>query len=329
MSIANGITIQQVAERAGVSIATISRVINDSGKVKPETRQRVLAAIDELGFEIKNPRYIHTRNKSIIVSFPDLRNPFSNEVIEGIRSVASNRGYAVFCMEAMDNFLDYEDIMNNHNYAGIILSHNISSTEQLEQLSEHFPTVMCSEYSITDKVSFVCINDSRAAQTAADYLASIGRKKIGLVNSSLQNNYAKHRQRGYEASLRANGLPLKQEWVVYVSKVDYHMAVSAITAMLLLEDRPDALFCVSDVFAAAAIKAAQNVGMKIPEDLAVVGFDNIDVSSMVVPALTTVKQPSYQLGQQACEELINMIDNNENQPKKIILDTEIIIREST
>ena len=99
--------------------------------------------------------------------------------------------------------------------------------------------------------------------------------------------------------------------------------------MLSIDDRPDALFCVSDVFAAAAVKAAKNIGLKIPRDLAIVGFDNIDVSTMVVPSITTVKQPSFQLGQQACEELINIIDHPNSISKKIILDTEIIIREST
>ena len=137
------------------------------------------------------------------------------------------------------------------------------------------------------------------------------------------------REKGFLSALRKAGLQANSNWILHITEIDFDIAVSVITSLLKGSDRPDAIYCVSDVYGAATIKAIQNYGLRVPEDIAVVGFDNISLSKMVVPALTTINQPKKQLGHQACEILINLIENPSTPPQHILLDTELIVRSST
>lgn len=331
MSEKKKITISRIADTAQVSIATVSRLLNNTGYVRPETKKKILAAMDALDFHPQDIDSFESTH-SILVCFPNFRNPFNHDIIAGIHSAAAARNYRPFYYEASDlneELSNYESILKRHHFSGIILVHNVVDLDLLENLRRRYPIVMCSEHCDHPAVSFVSIDDNIAAQNAVNHLITIGRTKIAFINSMLIHNYAKHREKGVLAALKHAGLSLNLNWITHITDIDFDMAVSAATSMLSMPERPNAFFCVSDVYAAAVIKAARTLGLSVPEDVAVVGFDNTDLATMTVPSLTTINQPSFQIGQQSCDILINLIENPETSVKHVILNTDLIVRGST
>lgn len=326
-------TIAEIARHANVSIATVSRVINQAGNVRPETSARVLRAMENLHFEARPPeKPAQPLGRNILLSFPNLQNPFNDGVIRGVYGAATQHGYEVFVYQPgrhRNVVAAYEAIMREQRFAGMILAHTINDHAALEELCGRYPIVMCSEHYKSDKISFVAIDDYASAKTAMAYLLSIGRRRPAFINSPLQFNYATQRERGYMDTLAGAGIAANPAWVVHLPEINYNLAVSAATTILRGEQPPDCFFCVSDIFAAAVIKAANNLGYSVPGDIAVVGFDNIDIANMMVPSITTISQPAHQLGAQACNLLLDQINGNQNLNTHIILDTELVVRGST
>lgn len=329
MALSKNLTISQIAEKANVSIATTSRVINQSGAVKPETRERVLQAMKDLNYQYKGSR---NENKFILTSFPDFDNPFNAEIINGIQAAARRRGYRLF-LQQMEDFRSsdsYRFLLNQQVFGGIIFAHLVPDKSLLDSLCLQHPVVMCSEHSDTDAVPFVAIDDFTAAYDALDYLISIGKKRIAMLNSSLDDyNYALHRERGYRAALQKAGLPINENWIAHLPAIDAEFACSTAVSILSSADRPDAFFCVSDMFASAVIKAARSLNLSIPDDVAILGFDNIYLTTMTVPSITTVSQPTYQIGYQSGNLLMDLMEGKPVLNRRVILDTELIVRGST
>lgn len=328
MALSKNLTISQIAEKANVSIATASRVINQSGTVKPETRERVLRAMKDLNYQRKDGQ---SDSKFILTSFPDFDNPFNAEIISGIQAAARRRGYRLF-LQQMENFRSpdaYRFLLNQQVFGGIIFAHLIPDQALLDSLCLQHPVVMCSEHSDTDAVPFVAIDDFNAAHDAMEYLISIGKRRIALLNSSLDYNYAVHRERGYRAALQNAGLPIQEHWIAHLLGIDAEFAYSTAVSILSSDERPDAFFCVSDMFASAVIKAARSLNLSIPQDVAILGFDNIYLTTMTVPSITTVSQPTYQIGYQSCNLLMDLMEGTPILNRRVILDTELIVRGST
>jgi len=327
------ITIQMIAEEAEVSIATVSRIINNKGSVKTETRQRVLHVMEKLNFRPKETQLLSNNESRIILTcIPDFSNPFNSLVIDGVQKAARSKGYDVLILQSKDYYTtmdDYTNILKSNSIAGIIILASVPHVDLLEHLSFLCPVVMCSEHTESIGVSYVSIDDVAAAKKAVNYLIATGRTKIGMINSSKQFKYARHREKGYIAALEDAGMEINSSWITHVSAINYSMALSNALHILSLPNRPDAFFTSSDVFAAGAINAAKQLGLQVPEDISVIGFDNIEVSIMSNPAITTIEQPSFQLGFQSCELLIDKINNPHTLDKQIILNTELILREST
>ena len=327
-------TIQDVADMADVSIATVSRIINNKGNIKPSTLEKVELAMKELNFIPKTLSMLsEAQSKIIMVCVPNLDNPFNSPVLEGIHRCAHANGYHVLILETRDRYSrseDFEELIRNNSIAGMVIMSNMPQQKILEDLSFRCPTVMCSEYAENyDRVSYVSIDDSAASKKAVDYLISTGREKISLINTNLSFKYARHREKGYRQALEQAGLPVRPEWIIHLSTTDYKLAFSNIYHMLSQADRPDAIFATSDVYGVAAINAAHELGLLVPEDRSVVGFDNIDLSVMCIPPLTTIEQPCFQIGYQSCELLIDKIINPASSSKQILLNTELIVRGST
>ena len=319
------ISIQQVAEAAGVSIATVSRVLNNKSGVKSDTHDKVFHAIKELGYQIKE-NWKHL----IILNLPNIANPFYHEITKGVTASASRNGYKVLLNISDESRQVAEDIANvaeSENAAGVIVLNNMSF-EELKIIKRKTKVVQCCDYCENSDVPYVSINESKAVNSAMDYIVSNGKRKIALVNGSHKYKYAQDRLKYYTRYIKDNNLMYRGEWVAEMPEVDYALAVSVILQMLKSENRPDAILAVSDIYAAAAVKAARSVGLEIKKDLVIVGFGNIDISRMCIPSITTVNQPKYVIGCNACELLIEMIKNPFVKHNNIILDTELIIRET-
>lgn len=323
------VTVREIAEEADVSIATVSRALNAPDTVKLATRNKIQEAIARLEEQPSEKPIFHS--KMILASFPDLYNPFNTEVIHGILDAAAKRGYDVV-FSSDNNFNSVESCSFFHRYAhfsGTIMAHIGPNPQTLLQIAAKTPVVMCSEHVTDTVIPYVAIDDFAAACTAVKYLISTGRTKIGLINSPLDFNYAVHRERGYRHCLEAAGLPINENWILHLPDLDFDIAFCIVSEILNSENRPDAFFCVSDVFAAAVVKAAVLKGIAIPGELGVVGFDDVLLSSMVTPAITTIRQPIYQLGYQSCSLLMNQIEGVPLVNKRIILNTELIVRSSS
>lgn len=330
MAIFRNTTIRQIADMANVSVATVSRALNGTGPVKKSTFDRIQAAVKALSSSPIDSGPI-LPNRTILVSFPNLTNPFNTNIIRGISNAATRRGYDVvfYANENYCSSLSYRFFELSNFFSGLIIVHNVPDTNILSQLAEKVPIVMCSEHISNSTIPYVAIDDYESAFTAVNYLVSLGRKKIALINTSSSNNYAIHRERGYRACLEKAGLPINEQWVLHLADVNFDLAVASISSLLNSEDRPDACFCVSDVFAAAVIKVAVEQGIHVPENLSVIGFDDIELTTMTTPTITTIHQPTFQLGLQSCNLLIEQIESPSLHQKPIILNTDLIVRCST
>lgn len=327
------ITLIDIANKAGVSIATVSRVINNNGQVKEATRLAVTNAASELGYYDQSiTTSIKNSNNTILMIIPDFENPFTASVINGVLDSVNQHGYKII-FTSTNNFGntrdEYLDFCSQLSLSGIISLASVPNPKIIESLGNQYPMVLCSEYPENNQLSFVSIDDEKAARKATEYLLSLGRDKIALVNNATSNKYARHRQKGYIKTLNENNIEIKNKWIINLNKIDYSLAYSNIQSLLNSDDQPNAIFAVSDIYAVAAVNAIKSLNLRVPEDISVIGFDNESVSLMSVPSITTIMQPSHNIGYQSAELLFEKIESPSTSQRKVIFDTELIVRGST
>jgi LacI family repressor for deo operon, udp, cdd, tsx, nupC, and nupG len=329
----NKATYQRIAAETGISVATVSRIFTGASNVKAETRQKVLTFLEASGYDTS---LIHARenaqsNRLLILNVPSIGNPFYTQILHGAKTAALQRGCHLFLNE--DHINDstighFLDVLHKIHAAGLIITNHVPAP-LLKRLSEEIPLVQCCEYDSSFDIPYVSIDDVAAAKTGMEYLFSLGRKNIAFINGPIRYKYAKFRLKGYRDSLAAANIPFDPELVLQLPEISYDLAISAVNNLFDSGKRPNAFFCASDVLAAAVIKAALRRGFSVPEDIAVVGFDNVDISFMSTPTITTISQPEYQLGLSSCELLVERLTNPETPISNILLATELIVRESS
>ncbi len=332
MSNRTKLSYQTIAERSGLSIATISRVFNRSQSVSDEKRARVIQALRELGVD---PSTLdlrpQPRNNMLIFNVPSLKNPFYSPIIEASRRTAKRFGYNLVVNENPlgTDLQSFIDLIRTSRAAGVILT-NAIVPETVETIRQVVPVVTCCESATTAGVPYVTVDDESASENAVKYLISLGRRRIALINGPAEFKYSKERYKGYRNALVSHGFAIDDDIICAVgADMDYDIAVANVTRMLSQPGRPDAFFCISDVLACAAIKASLAAGLRVPQDVAVVGFDNIQFSRMMNPTITTVCQPFDQLGTLAVEMLVRVINGDDEHIESIHLGCELMIREST
>lgn len=332
MSNRTKLSYQTIAERSGLSIATISRVFNRSQSVSDEKRARVIQALRELGVD---PSTLdlrpQPRNNMLIFNVPSLKNPFYSPIIEASRRTAKRFGYNLVVNENPlgTDLQSFIDLIRTSRAAGVILT-NAIVPETVETIRQVVPVVTCCESATTAGVPYVTVDDESASENAVKYLISLGRRRIALINGPAEFKYSKERYKGYRNALVSHGFAIDDDIICAVgADMDYDIAVANVTRMLSQPGRPDAFFCISDVLACAAIKASLAAGLRVPQDVAVVGFDNIQFSRMMNPTITTVCQPFDQLGTLAVEMLVRVMNGDDEHIESIHLGCELMIREST
>ncbi len=326
-------TYQEIAEETGVSIATISRILNGSPNVKDETRKKILDALGNHGYNITELQVRKKPQNSglIIFNIPSMGNPFYSQITRGAKSAARRHGYQLLVNEEHinDNTMPIlMELIQKVNAAGIITTNHVPS-HLLKKLNDTLPLVQCCEFDSDLEIPYVSIDDIAATRSTMEYLISLGKKNIAFINGPIRYKYARHRLQGYLESLNRAGIKQDQDLIIQLPDVNYDMAVSAVAQLMHTSKRPDAFFCASDVYAAAVIKSCARLGLNVPRDVVVTGFDNVDISSMANPTITTINQPKFQLGFSSCELLVDMINNPDATVRCILLETELIVREST
>lgn len=330
-------TIRDVAEQAGVSLATVSRVFNKKGNVQEETFNKIVEAARALGYRTEElPLFsdasVKTEGNDLIVfNVPYLSNPFYSEIIKGAISSAKAYQFDLLVSEQLineGNVKRVADMYRRVNAKGVITM-NLMQPNVLKALDDAIPVVQCGEYVQSDRISAVSIDDYAATKRVIEHLLSMGKTRIALINSPLEFKYARERRRGYIDTLRENGMEVNPAWMMQLDEIDAEKAFSAAVKLFSDKNMPDAIFAVSDVFAAGVLRATKFANLSIPQDVAIVGFDNLDFTSMMIPSITSVRQPRMQMGYLAGELLIERIRNPKAEAKTILLDTELIIRESS
>lgn len=326
-------SISEIAELAQVSSATVSRVLNNQDAVKPELYDKVCAALRSKGIE-PSEVILQTASsgKLILFTLPFDFNSFFNEIVKGVKASAAQHGYQVLLLQEHINantYPGFEKTIKNLKISGLITLNHINAG-LMEKLVELLPVVQCCDYDLNSKsVSSVTLDDQKTAKTAVDYLFSLGRRRIAFMSGPLRYSDNFYRKEGYLQSLRANGVDPIPSWITHLPEVNYNMAFSSATQLLSQPVRPDAFIAISDLFACAIVNAARRLGLSIPEDVMVIGYDNVDYSMISSPTITTINTPKFQLGYTACEILVERILNPNAAVQHISLPSELIIREST
>lgn len=331
MSTQKKYTIYDVAERAGVSPATVSRVINQTASVSGKTVEKVKNAMKELNYSAgENVGDKEPDRGLVIVSVPALTNPFYDDIIGSIKAVLQRAGYSILLITEIftpKHQKKLESLARMPQVKGFItLSHN--HTETLQRIHKIRPVVQCCEINNEIEISSVTIDDFASSVNVMRHLISLGCKKIAIINGPSEYKYARDRFAGYKFSLKEAGLDFFPRFLI-TAEVNHNSAFSAAMQLLSRPVLPDAVFASSDVFALATVRAAYQNHIQIPGDMMVTGFDNIEFSALTVPSITTVNQPRQQLGFSAAELLLEKIENPEAAVRHLVLNTELIIREST
>lgn len=330
------VTIEQVAKRAGVSVATVSRVLNDSSAVRPATAARVREAVAALRYTpnlaARNLRRNETR--VILALAPNFSNPYYSNILTGIGDLAQERGYSVFICNThgrLENERQMLQMLQRRRADGAIFLGCQKENPCLAEYAAAFPLVQCCEYDPALPVPSVSVDNYAAAKEATEYLLSLGHRKIAIL--SAENNHISTglRERGYRDAMTGAGISPDPAWQTKADPVySFPSGLARARELLALHDRPTAVFCISDILAMSVIYAAYEAGRQVPRDLTVVGFDGIDYTAMQRPLITTVAQPMYELGRRSTEILLQALGAEEvPAARRVFLPHRLTIRESS
>jgi DNA-binding LacI/PurR family transcriptional regulator len=323
---------RDVARKAGVSIKTVSRVVNDLGEISDGTRQRVLAIIEELGYRpnVLARGLVSGRTLSVGLIIPQIADPFFPEVVQGVESVAHEHGYSVFLCNTNEDpqeELNYIDILAGKQVDGFILCGSRLDEEQLSQVaSQHCVSVLTSRKPRGTAVVSIAGEEGQFQLTS--HLIKLGHRAIGHIGWRTKNEDPMARVNGYYHALRENGIDIEERRMVAISREITEAGRQA--AKQLLEQAPEitAVTCYSDLLAVGALQACADVGRRVPQDLAVVGFDDIPLASLVTPRLTTMRVPRYELGKMVMELLLRGMDADGCSEELFHVQPQLVIRES-
>lgn len=326
--------IGDVAAKAGVSVATVSRVMNGIQKVREETRQRVIDAMEELSYSPNaSARNLRRKESStVLVMTPNLTNPFYTHILSGISDCANELNYSSLIVPYESDETAYkklQELLDSKKADGAILLASAFDDKWLKKYESEYYLVQCAEYSmIPCNVPHVSIDNYKAMYDMTRYVQSMGHKRIALVINN--NNYVSThlRIKGFCDAMNENNSECNAEEYIYRGRdYGFDTGVKALNQLMSLENKPTAILCASDIMALGVMRGAAEKGISVPDDLSVTGFDDVDYTKMFHPYLTTLKQPCYDLGKKSMEILYDLMMSEEVE-REVYLPYEIKKRES-
>lgn len=331
--------LEDIAKKAGVSRSTVSRVINDDRYVSERTRKRVWEVIRQNGFE-PNPaaRTLVTRRSQIVgVAVPQTTNVFFGDnsyypmLLQGVGETINQRDYAMLLWlntsnEERQTFA--KRVARNRQPDGFVITSVVEDDPLFNKLAESKRLFVMVETppARQEQINFVSIDNIRAAEVTVEYLIGLGRRRIATITGQLNIRDGLDRFAGYKNAIQKAGLPLDSRLIfegLFSREAGYRGMKQ------LLTHRPDAVVCGGDTAGVGAIEAIHEAGLRVPDDIAVVGFDDLDVAFHSYPPLTTIRHSVQRVGAVAAGLLIDLVEGKLHSPQHIILPTELIIREST
>ncbi len=323
-------TIRDVAAQAGVSVATVSKVLNARYGVSAATHQRVQGVIDELGYQssivASSLRSHRTGVLGVLVA--DLE-PFSTELLKGVAAAVRGTGYELVVYSAGGR--SEERIGWERRYlsrlGGTLIDAAVLVTPTVVDADHGLPVVAVDPHAGASSVPTVSSDNERGARLAVDHLLGLGHRRIAFISGWPGLESTRLRQEGYRASLAAAGVPADPALVLEGDATE-DRAHALARELLLRADPPTAVFAGNDMAALGVLDAARELGITVPEQLSVVGFDNVPEAVMASPALTTVEQPMQAMGEQALRMLLELLAGGTPAPR-VVLDTRLVLRHST
>lgn len=328
------VTIKDVAKKVGVTPATVSMVINNNPKISQKTREKVLEAIKELNY---HPNYIgrslvkgKTNNIGVVASF--FASLFALESVRGIEQVLRNTQYNLILYSTRGLEENEADLLQRIYYErradGLIIISLKADKKIIEEFKkEGVPVVFIEE--LVEGAPTVKFNNIKGAFLATEYMIKKGRKNIALVVGEKGLN-AEERIKGYKDALNKYGLNYNEENVINVVNYSFEEGEEILDIILEKESKIDGIFCAAgDITAIGIMDAAKNKGVKIPDDIAIIGYDDIYIANLTTPSLTTVRQPIMEMGKRSFELLLELLDGKTDSDGKIIsFEPELVIRDS-
>lgn len=325
--------IREVAEMAGVSVATVSRALKSPDIVSPETRKRVLAAVERSGYRpnLTAVQFRSQRTRNLVVLVPTVANTFFSRVISGIQEAASRRGYSVLLCNTLANEQaerDYATMVTNRQADGIIQLRAFYPFDDHQGI-DPLPMVNACEVLDDAPCPRVHLDNRTAARVMTEHLIQLGHRRIGMIKGPRLSPLTRDRLRGYQEALEDAGIPLDGD---LLCPGDFSLASGYRAAVSLLEqrNRPTAIFCENDEMAIGAIKRVKEAGLRIPEDISVAGFDDIPFARYTDPPVTTIAQPAEDFGHEAVALLVDIIEGHEiKRDTRRVMPFELVVRSST
>ena len=325
------VTIGDVAAEAGVSIATVSKVINGRYGVAAATLAKVQAVIDELGYESSLvARSLRSHRTNVIgILVADIE-PFSAELLKGAGAAIRARGYELIVYSGSGHGKDHSGWERRYisRLGGTLTDGIILVTPTVVDVDDSTPLVAIDPHTGPSSLPSIHGDNLAGAITATEHLLELGHRRIGFLAGRADLESARQREQGYRDALAAAGVAVDDD---LIRLGDYELETSEEPArqLLTLDDRPTAIFAANDLSAMQTLHVAHSLGLDIPGDVSVVGFDNIPESALTEPPLTTIDQSIQEMGRQAVELLIDLIEGNTEGPQRITLPTRLVVRQST
>jgi LacI family transcriptional regulator len=328
------VTIYDIAKKANCSAMTVSRVINNSGRISEKTRKRIKAIMEELNYVPNSTArsLVLQETKTISLLITDITNPFFTILARGAEDTAKKNGYNLILSNSDENLLkerDYIETMLSYRVDGVLIAPaGDKSLDHLKMLRRHNIPFVVLDRAVEGIDTDSVLGDSReGAKNLVEYLISLGHQRIAILNGSIHVSTARLRYEGYCEVLNNHGIQLDPELVF---ETGYMSSETEGIIQLLLEhpNPPTAIFAANNVIALSAIRSLRSKQLRVPQDISVVGFDDLETAYLVDPFLTTIAQPAYEFGSIGMQLLIDRIQKHTMDWKNIILPSKLVIRQS-
>jgi len=331
------ITLNDIAMKTGVSAMTVSRVVSGKGIVAETTRKKIHKTIEQMDYR---PNLIarilsSQRTMTIGVIIPKVKQVFLDnyiaQILSGVMTVVKQQDYRlmIYPIEEYEKSSNlYLDIARSKLLDGLIMLKPRINDPNLESLIDSgFPSVLINHRTVDQRVNFIDTKNIEGAEIAVNYLFEKGCRNIAFISGSKEESNGIDRLNGYKKAMNRLGLMLNPIWIIEAN-FDAGRAYRAVDCLLNGPTVPDAIFCADDYMAIAVMERLNECEIVVPDDIAVIGFNNIDIANYTRPALTTIKQPLLMIGKLAAESLIELIEHNCKPPIQKLLDLQLIVRES-
>ncbi len=322
-------TLKEIANQLNLSISTVSRALNNHQDISAETKEKVKRVANELNYvpNIFAKGFRSHRTNIIGVIVPNVTHYFTSTILRGIMAEASLKGYRVIISESNNDIVKQTEMLNTMLQFGVdgvlmSLSKKTRNIENIIQIMNRLPLILFDKASNKIPCTQIVINEEEAAFNAVEHLINIGRKRIAIIKETEYSYNSEKRYAGYLRALKEYNIPIDDKIILSVDDISLLQGQQLTNILLSLKDRPDAIFAITDSAAIGVIKTLKKNKIRIPQEIAVVGFSNSLNSTIIEPKLTTIDQPGEHIGATAIKYLIEEIEN----PEELIINKTVTIR---